>query len=74
MSIILFIVNGIMFLFNGTPKKSVGEQLQEASRILRAEHPEPYINRTVDENKGLSDIDRLILFGNERANEKANNN
>ena len=74
MSILLFIVNGIMFLFNGTPKKSLMEQREEARKILKAEFPEPYVNRTIDVYKGLSEIDRLILFGNERAKEKANNN
>jgi hypothetical protein len=74
MNVLLFIINGIVFLFNGTPKKSLMEQREEARNILKAEYPKPRIYRTVDANSGLSDIDRQILFGTDRVKEKANNN
>lgn len=42
------------------------EQLKLASEILKAQFPQPLINRTVDANKGLQPIERQILFESDK--------
>jgi hypothetical protein len=42
------------------------QQLKLASEILKAQYPQPLINRTVDANKGLQPIERQILFETDR--------
>lgn len=46
------------------------EQLKLASEILKAQFPQPLINRTVDANKGLQPIERQILFESDRMQTK----
>jgi hypothetical protein len=60
MNVLLFIINGIMFLFNGTPKKTFVEELEEGSRILRTEYPRPRISKTEDANAHLSQFEREV--------------
>ena len=38
------------------------QTLKQCSDILRSTYPEPQVQRTVDPNKGLSPMDRQILF------------
>jgi len=42
------------------------QQLKTASEILKAQYPQPLINRTVDANKDLQPIERQILFESDR--------